>query len=113
MQKLTAPSSVETSWPRLHNTIYQAKLSNDLLALKQALTDGANTSELAHAEINAKDAIACPPLWYAAYWGRSNKMTQYLCEQGPDVRFRNIWDKDISCYDIGRDCASVINNFNS
>lgn len=60
------------------------------------------------ADIDAMDEIGCPPLWYAAYWGGDAEMVEFLCQRRANVSFRNIWDKDISAYDIGRENYSVI-----
>lgn len=53
------------------------------------------------ADIDAKDHIGCPPLFYAAYWGGHKTMTQFLCDGGADVDFHNIWGKDLGAYDCG------------
>ena len=62
----------------------------------------------ARADINAQDAIGCPPLWYAAYWGNNVDMTQFLCSIGADVTLKNVWGKDIRDYDIGYGCNAVV-----
>ena len=63
------------------------------------------------ADIDVMDNIECPPLWYAAYWGNNAAMTHFLCEKGADASFRNIWGKDISAYDCGYGCYSIISGY--
>ena len=60
------------------------------------------------ADIDAKDCIGCPPLWYAAYCCNNSAMTQFLCSHGADVDFRNVWGKGIEDYDCGYGCYSII-----
>lgn len=55
------------------------------------------------ADINAKDSIGCPPLFYAAYPGAHQAVARLLCERGADANFRNIWNKGLRAYD----CADV------
>ncbi len=51
------------------------------------------------ADINAPDAIGCPPLFYAAYPGAHRDVATLLCERGADVNFRNRWGKGLRAYD--------------
>jgi ankyrin repeat protein len=53
------------------------------------------------ADIDARDKIGCPPLFYAAYWGGHAQMTRFLCEWGADIGFENVWGKGLNAYDCG------------
>lgn len=53
------------------------------------------------ADIDARDRIGCPPLFYAAYWGAHSIMTHFLCERGADIAFENKWGKGLDAYDCG------------
>ena len=83
--------------------LHWAARNGHIEAARQLLKHGA--------AIDAQDAIGCPPLWYAAYWGKDKEMTQFLCQQGAEVSIRNIWGKDISAYDCGLPCWSIIRHY--
>jgi ankyrin repeat protein len=53
----------------------------------------------AGADVDAKDRADCPPLFYAAYWGRSANVGEILLEHEADVFWTNIWGKSMSAYD--------------
>ena len=83
--------------------LHWAARNGHLNAARQLLDQGA--------DIDAKDNIGCPPLWYAAYWSQDAPMTQFLCSHGADVQFRNLWGKDLSAYDCGYGVAAIVAGF--